>query len=200
MFTGIIRHKGEIKKITSRGSSLEFTFQSPLALELQVDQSISHNGICLTVEEIDGDRYTVTAVKETILRSTAGHWKKGQKVNLETSATPTTLLDGHLVQGHVDCFGTVSKIEEVGGSWYFYFSIPASYHPLVVEKGSIAIDGVSLTVAEVTEEGFYTAIIPFTYEHTGFRELSKNDKVNIELDVIGKYVARLMAFKKTDTD
>ena len=192
MFTGIIKHTAELVEKEISGSSAILTFQSKLTPHLHIDQSVSHNGVCLTVEKIEGENYRVTAVKETLQRTTLGTWAPGRRVNLELSATPTTLLDGHIVQGHIDCRATVSRIEEVGGSWFFYFELPGRFHHLIVEKGSVAVDGVSLTIASLDSKGFSVAIIPYTFEHTGFNTLTPSDEVNLEFDVIGKYVARIL--------
>ena len=195
MFTGIIKHTAELVEKEISGSSAILTFQSELTPHLHIDQSVSHNGVCLTVEKIDGEKYRVTAVKETLQRTTLGKWVPGRKVNLELSATPTTLLDGHIVQGHIDCRATVSRIEEAGGSWFFYFELPTKFHHLIVEKGSVAVDGVSLTIASLDSKGFSVAIIPYTFEHTGFSSLNTRDEVNLEFDVIGKYVSRILNAK-----
>jgi riboflavin synthase len=197
MFTGIVKHLGEVTGIVPRDSSLIITVRSGISADLHVDQSVSHDGICLTVEEILEDSYSVIAVKETIERTNLRHWTVGTHVNLETSATPTSLLDGHIVQGHVDCCTEVLDIEEVGGSWYFKFFLPEKYSKLVVEKGSVAINGVSLTIAELNQNDFKVAIIPYTYEHTGFKNLEKGSLVNLEFDIIGKYVQRMMNSEKT---
>lgn len=193
MFTGIIKHLGTIAKSQSIGSSIQFFIKSELNPSLSVDQSVSHDGICLTVDGIEGDLYRITAVKETIQRTNISEWRKNSVVNLETSATPTSLLDGHIVQGHVDCCVKVLDIKDVDGSWYFSFELPSAYKSLVVEKGSIAINGVSLTIATLLENSFSTAIIPYTYENTGFSRLSKGNWVNIEFDIIGKYVQRMVS-------
>lgn len=192
MFTGIIRHLGKIEEITPAGTSLQLRISSFLRQELKVDQSVSHNGVCLTVDALFDDSYRVTAVKETLEKTTLASWKTGKTINLETAATPTSALDGHIVQGHVDGLSKVLKIEEVGGSWYFYFSLDKANGGLVVQKGSIAINGVSLTIADLKEDSFSVAIIPYTYEHTSFTDLKEGELVNIEYDLIGKYVERML--------
>ena len=195
MFTGIIRHLGKLEEIRKSGSSLRLRISSVLREQLQIDQSISHDGICLTVDQLYPDSYGVTAVKETIDKTTIGSWEVGKTINLETAATPSSALDGHIVQGHVDGMSQVLKIEEVGGSWYFHFSIDSENAHLLVKKGSISINGVSLTIAELKEDRFSVAIIPYTYEHTSFSGLQKGDWVNIEYDLIGKYVERMMLLR-----
>ncbi len=190
MFTGIVRHIGEVSEITDLGTSKIIKLTSDLSKNLQVDQSVCHDGVCLTVEETSTESYSVTAVKETLDKSNLGDWKVGTRVNLEISATPTTLLDGHIVQGHVDDVAPLLKIEDLDGSWYFTFQLPKSGRSLVVEKGSIAINGVSLTIADLKQESFTVAIIPYTYENTGFKDLEEGQLVNLEYDVIGKYVRR----------
>ena len=196
MFTGIIKETGTISSITEAGSSLQLWVRSPLSSKLHIDQSVSHDGICLTVDELAENAHRLTVVKETIDRSNIKYRKPGDLLNLETSATPTTLLDGHIVQGHVDDTAEVKSIENLDGSWYFWFSLPPSGKLLVVEKGSIAINGVSLTIASLEQDQFSIAIIPYTYENTGFNRLKVGEKVNIEYDVIGKYVARMLGEKQ----
>ncbi len=192
MFTGIVRHIGQVAEITDLGTSKKIKLTADLSKNLQVDQSVCHDGVCLTVEETGPESYSVTAVKETLDKSNLGSWKVGTRVNLEISATPTTLLDGHIVQGHVDDVAKLLKIEDLDGSWYFTFQLPKSGKSLVVPKGSIAVNGVSLTIADLKEDTFTVAIIPYTYENTGFKHLEEEQLVNLEYDVIGKYVQRRM--------
>ncbi len=192
MFTGIVRHIGQVAEITDLGTSKKIKLTADLSKNLQVDQSVCHDGVCLTVEETGPESYSVTAVKETLDKSNLGSWKVGTRVNLEISATPTTLLDGHIVQGHVDDVAKLLKIEDLDGSWYFTFQLPKSGKSLVVPKGSIAVNGVSLTIADLKEDTFTVAIIPYTYENTGFKDLEEGQLVNLEYDVIGKYVQRRM--------
>ncbi len=192
MFTGIVRHIGQVAEITDLGTSKKIKLTADLSKNLQVDQSVCHDGVCLTVEETGPESYSVTAVKETLDKSNLGSWKVGTRVNLEISATPTTLLDGHIVQGHVDDVAKLLKIEDLDGSWYFTFQLPKSGKSLVVPKGSIAVNGVSLTIADLKEDTFTVAIIPYTYENTGFKDLEEEQLVNLEYDVIGKYVQRRM--------
>ena len=192
MFTGIVRHIGQVTEITDLGTSKKIKLAADLSKDLQVDQSVCHDGVCLTVEETGPESYSVTAVRETLDKSNLGDWKVGTRVNLEISATPTTLLDGHIVQGHVDDVAKLLKIEDLDGSWYFTFQLPKSGKSLVVNKGSIAINGVSLTIADLKEDTLTVAIIHYTYENTGFRDLEEGQLVNLEYDVIGKYVQRQM--------
>lgn len=190
MFTGIIESLGEIKHIDKEGSNVHFTVSCKFTNELKVDQSVAHNGVCLTVVDISGDEYTVTAIDETLKKTNLKYWELGTKVNLERCMQMNGRLDGHIVQGHVDTVGVCKKIEEVDGSWEFYFSYDDQQ--VTVPKGSITINGVSLTVVESLDNGFSVCIIPYTYEHTNFKYLKVGDSVNLEFDIIGKYVARLM--------
>ena len=191
MFTGIIENLSEIKEITKEGDNLSISFSSSITKELKVDQSVSHNGICLTVVNIRDDIYTVTAIKETIMKSSIKEWKKGDLVNIERAMKLGDRLDGHMVQGHVDQTATCKKISEENGSWYFNFEYDKSDN-LTIEKGSIAINGVSLTVVNSHENEFSVAIIPYTYNHTNFKNISIDDLVNIEFDMIGKYISKII--------
>lgn len=193
MFTGIIENLGTIAKVEKHQANLELFVESTLASELKIDQSVAHNGICLTVVEIYGDRtYRVTAIDETIAKTNIGDLQEGHKVNIERCMTMGARLDGHIVQGHVDQIGICEGIEEKDGSWIYDFSYDPSLGNVTVEKGSITVNGTSLTVVNSTEGGFSVAIIPYTYEHTVFHTLKKGHRVNLEFDVIGKYVARMM--------
>ena len=193
MFTGIIENLGTIAKVEKHQTNLELFVESTLASELKIDQSVAHNGICLTVVEIYGDRtYRVTAIDETIAKTNIGDLQEGHKVNLERCMTMGARLDGHIVQGHVDQIGICEGIEEKDGSWIYDFSYDPSLGNVTVEKGSITVNGTSLTVVNSTKGGFSVAIIPYTYEHTVFHTLKKGHRVNLEFDVIGKYVARMM--------
>lgn len=170
-----------------------FTLRTDITGELKIDQSISHNGVCLTVENIEGDTYTVTAIKETLIKSNLGLLKVGDEVNLERSMRPDALLDGHIVQGHVDQTATCTNVENADGSYYYTFEYtPAGGGLTTVEKGSVSVNGVSLTVVNSTEGSFQVAIIPYTYDNTNFHGIVKGSVVNIEFDIIGKYIARLM--------
>lgn len=191
MFTGIIENVGLLVDIQKEEENVHFTIQSNLANELKVDQSVAHNGVCLTVVKQWKDMYMVTAVKETLEVSNLSNLRLGQKVNLERCMQINGRLDGHIVQGHVDDTAVCTVKESNEGSWRFIFGYSASRNKLIVEKGSICINGVSLTAFNVTDTSFEVAIIPFTYEHTGFQDLVTGDHVNLEFDIIGKYIARL---------
>lgn len=198
MFTGIIENLGTVAKVEKHQTNLELYVESSLASELKIDQSVAHNGICLTVVEIFGDRtYRVTAIDETIAKANIGDLKEGDKINIERCMTMGARLDGHIVQGHVDQIGVCEGVEEQDGSWIYSFSYDPSLGNVTVEKGSITVNGTSLTVVNSMEGGFSVAIIPYTYENTVFHTLRKGDRVNLEFDVIGKYVARMMeGYKK----
>lgn len=198
MFTGIIENLGTVAKVEKHQTNLELYVESRLASELKIDQSVAHNGICLTVVEIFGDRtYRVTAIDETIAKTNIGDLKEGDKINIERCMTMGARLDGHIVQGHVDQIGVCEGVEEQDGSWIYSFSYDPSLSNVTVEKGSITVNGTSLTVVNSVEGGFSVAIIPYTYENTVFQTLRKGDRVNLEFDVIGKYVARMMeGYKK----
>ncbi|HET8860348.1 riboflavin synthase [Marivirga sp.] len=191
MFTGIIESLGEIKSAGKEGSNLKLTIQSDISNELKIDQSISHNGVCLTVVELHPNAHTVIAVNETLQKSSIGALKEGDFINLERCMIMNGRLDGHIVQGHVDGKGKCLNIKDEDGSWLFDFSYDSTENVLV-EKGSICINGVSLTCFNVTEEKFSVAIIPYTFEHTSFKKMKKNDEVNLEFDIIGKYVHKLI--------
>ena len=191
MFTGIIENLSEIKEIIPQGDNLSISFSSNLTKELKIDQSIAHNGICLTVVEIDNDIYNVTAIKETIIKSSIKHWEKGDLVNIERALRLGDRLDGHMVQGHVDQTAVCKNISEENGSWYFDFEYNGSEN-LTIEKGSITINGVSLTVVNSGQNTFSVAIIPYTYNHTNFKNLKLGDLVNIEFDMIGKYISKII--------
>ncbi|NJL15303.1 MAG: riboflavin synthase [Microscillaceae bacterium] len=193
MFTGIIEHLGLVKALRTEGSNLHIDMASSLVPALHVDQSIAHNGVCLTVAALSEAYYTVTAIEETLQKSNLGFLKVGDLVNLERSMTMQKRLDGHLVQGHVDQIGTCLEIENRDGSWVFHFAYDPQKGNLTVEKGSICINGVSLTVVHSSLGQFSVAIIPYTYTHTNFEQLQVGDKVNLEFDIIGKYVQRIMA-------
>lgn len=190
MFTGIIENAGIIEQVTETGGNRSFRVRSSLTPELKVDQSLSHDGICLTVEEIDGQTYQVTAVAETLAKTNAGLWKPGDLLNLERAMRVNSRLDGHMVQGHVDTSGTCLDIGDLNGSWVFGFSFPERFAHLVIEKGSIAVNGISLTAWNVQKDRFSVAVIPYTYGHTNLRELKPGDRVNLEFDMVGKYIYR----------
>lgn len=190
MFTGIIKCMATITKIEKEDTNIHYTFSSPITHELQIDQSVAHNGICLTVVAINGDEYTVTAIQETLDKSNLGDFKIGDKVNLERCTQIGARLDGHIVQGHVDTVGICTKIENLDGSWKY--TIRYNTDDVTVNKGSITVNGTSLTVVDSKDKEFSVAIIPYTQENTYFKYLIEGDRVNLEFDIIGKYVAKLM--------
>ncbi|MCG2610202.1 riboflavin synthase [Flavobacterium sp. SM15] len=191
MFTGIIETLGTIKSIEKENENIHVTINSSITEELKIDQSVAHNGICLTVVKIENNNYTVTAIKETIEKTNLGKWQTNDVVNLERAMKLGDRLDGHIVQGHVDQTGICKKIEDAGGSIYFTFEYDKSKSNITIEKGSITVNGVSLTVVNSKENEFSVAIIPYTLEHTNFKEFKVGTVVNLEFDVIGKYVARI---------
>ena len=191
MFTGIIENLSEIKEINKEGDNLSISLISEITNELKIDQSLAHNGVCLTVVDIDNNIYKVTAIKETILKSSIKNWRIGDIINIERAMKLGDRLDGHMVQGHVDQTATCTKISEENGSWYFYFEYQKSSN-LTIEKGSISINGVSLTIVESMGNGFSVAIIPYTYENTNFKNIQVGDLVNIEFDMIGKYIHKII--------
>jgi len=194
MFTGIIETLGKIERIEQEGSNTHFKVSSTLASELKIDQSLSHNGVCLTVVQIDNNIHTVTAIEETLLKTNLSGLQPGAIVNLERCMQMNGRLDGHIVQGHVDTLGECTRIENREGSWNFYFKHSTALSEYItVTKGSICINGVSLTVVDSGAGFFSVSIIPYTYEHTQFKTLKEGDNVNLEFDILGKYVAKLMA-------
>ena len=199
MFTGIIETVGKVQAIKKKGSNVDFTIASAVSNELKIDQSVSHNGVCLTVVEVGEGWHTVTAIEETLKRSNLGNWGVGSLANLERAMMANARLDGHMVQGHVDATATCQKVEEVAGSWYYTFQyIPGPGH-ILVDKGSVCINGVSLTVVDPVDDLFQVAIIPYTYEHTNFKTLAAGDSVNIEFDIIGKYIAKYISVYQQGT-
>jgi riboflavin synthase len=193
MFTGIIETIGKVIAISREGSNRIFTIESSISSELKTDQSVSHSGVCLTVTAVTGNTHTVTAVDETLKVSNLGFLEVGNQVNLERCMPANGRFDGHIVQGHVDGLAKVFQVQDLNGSWLFDFNLPAGNSHLIVEKGSVCINGVSLTVFNVSETGFRVTIIPYTYQHTTFSQLKPADMVNIEFDIIGKYVTRMLA-------
>lgn len=193
MFTGIIESLGRLKHSEQEGSNLHLSFECDFTDELKIDQSLAHNGVCLTVVKIDGSEYTVTAIDETLKRSNIGNLKPGDLVNLERCMAANGRYDGHIVQGHVDTMAECLKVEEKDGSWEYLFKHPSGHENLTVEKGSVTVNGVSLTVVHSDPEHFSVAIIPYTHEHTNFKSFEAGTMVNIEFDILGKYVARMMA-------
>jgi riboflavin synthase len=196
MFTGIIETLGIIKEIRKEQGNLHITVASEITHELKIDQSVAHNGICLTVVQIDQNQYTVTAIQETIDKTAIGTWQVGDTINLERAMKLGDRLDGHIVQGHVDQTGTCIRILEANGSWVFTFAYDPSLSNITIEKGSITVNGTSLTVVNSAADSFSVAIIPYTYEHTNFHTYREGTMVNLEFDVIGKYVARLTTLGK----
>lgn len=192
MFTGIIESFGTIEKITHEGSNVHFDLNSPIASELKVDQSLAHDGVCLTVVKVDLTNYRVTAIQETIDKTNLSGWDVGKKVNLERCMPANGRFDGHIVQGHVDQTGIVKRIVDQDGSWVFDFEFDQSSGNVTVEKGSITINGTSLTCFNSGPGRFSVAIIPYTYEHTNFHQLQFGDRVNLEFDIVGKYIARMI--------
>ena len=195
MFTGIIETTGRIDNIISNGTNKTYWIASPLSKELKTDQSVSHNGVCLTVEEVQGDRHRVTAIAETLQKSNLGEWQTGDLVNIERCLPMNGRLDGHIVQGHVDATGTCIDRRELDGSWEYRFRFPDRFASLVIEKGSISLNGISLTIFNVTRNEFSVAVIPYTFEHTNIQQVNTGTAVNLEFDMIGKYVNRLQELK-----
>jgi riboflavin synthase len=192
MFTGIIEAVGKVEHITREGTTKQIAVSSPLSHALKVDQSVAHNGVCLTVTGVEGNTHNLDVVRESLERSSLDELQQGDLLNMERSVRADQRLDGHIVQGHVDATGICEQIEDVDGSWMFTFSYPAKYKSLLIDKGSIAIDGVSLTLIEPNDHTFRVTIIPYTYENTNFRQRKPGDKVNLEFDVLAKFFARHM--------
>lgn len=191
MFTGIIESLGTIKALEKDRSNINVTIESSITHELKIDQSVAHNGVCLTVVVLSGNEYTVTAIQETIDKTNLGAWQVGDLINLERAMRLGDRLDGHIVQGHVDQTAVCTKAENNDGSWLYSFEYDALLHNITIEKGSVTVNGVSLTVVDSGINSFSVAIIPFTYEHTNFQNFELGTMVNLEFDVIGKYVAKL---------
>lgn len=192
MFTGIIETLGEVIDLRKEGENLHITITSNITSELKIDQSVAHNGVCLTVVALDNLEYTVTAIQETLDKTSLGTLRIGDKINLERAMVLGARLDGHIVQGHVDQTAICQSVEEKNGSWFFTFTYDPKLNNVTIEKGSITIDGTSLTVVDSKKDTFSVAIIPYTYEHTRFNAYKNGTVVNLEFDVIGKYIARLM--------
>jgi riboflavin synthase len=190
MFTGIIERIGNVKNIERQGTNISFWIESPLAPELKIDQSVSHNGVCLTVEAVRGNQHKVTAIEETLTKSNLGSLQIDSPVNLERCMTLNGRLDGHIVQGHVDTVAECLDVVEKEGSWELVFTIPGKFSALIIEKGSISLNGISLTIFDITLTTFKVAVIPYTYHHTNISAIKKGQAVNIEFDLIGKYVSR----------
>jgi len=192
MFTGIIENTGIIESTEKKGSNITFWITASLATDLKVDQSVSHNGVCLTVEEVKNHSYRVTAIEETLMKTDLGTWTQGSMINLERSMLMNGRIDGHIVQGHVDTTAICTAIADKGGSKEFTFTIKGEFPQLMIEKGSIAVNGISLTIFNVTDIGFRVAVIPYTLQHTNMQCIKVNSLVNIEFDILGKYISRMM--------
>jgi len=195
MFTGIIEALGEIKEVSEHQSNRIFYVRSELSSELKIDESLSHNGVCLTVENIENDIYRITAIEETLKKTNAGNWKTNDLINLERAMKINDRLDGHIVQGHIDGTGICIHKENKEGSVEFTFQYNENFAALIIEKGSICVNGVSLTAFNVSKDNFTVAIIPYTFAHTNFHSIKENDLVNLEFDILGKYVQRIMTTK-----
>ncbi|WP_318310909.1 riboflavin synthase [Flagellimonas crocea] len=195
MFTGIIETLGKVEKLEKEGGNLHITVSSNITSELKIDQSVSHNGVCLTVVSIDGENYTVTAIEETLNKTNLSDLKVGEVVNLERAMLLGARLDGHIVQGHVDQTAVCRSIEEKDGSWVYSFAYDPKLNNVTIEKGSITVDGVSLTVVNSQKDSFSVAIIPYTHQHTRFHTYKVGDTINLEFDVVGKYLARLLELR-----
>ena len=196
MFTGIVESMGIIEERINDGMNSSFKIRSSFTNELKVDQSVSHNGVCLTITSIDGDSYWVTAIHETLQKSNLSNWAPGDKVNLERCIQWNGRLDGHIVQGHVDTTAVLDSLIDEQGSWRLGFSYAKNREHITVEKGSVCVNGISLTVINSLDSSFEVAIIPYTWEHTNFHSLKSGDRVNIEFDILGKYIAKLYAKDK----
>lgn len=190
MFTGIVECTGIIKSIVSSGSNKSFLISSPVSSSLKVDQSVSHNGICLTVESTDGSTHTVTAIAETLSKTNMHDWQDGDVINMERCMQINGRIDGHIVQGHVDATARCMSVDEANGSWQYSFEFDEIHAPLIIEKGSVCVNGISLTAFNVGRNTFSVAIIPYTYHHTNIQHIQKGMRVNIEFDIIGKYLLR----------
>lgn len=190
MFTGIIEAAGQIIEVTTQGTNKTFWIQSPLSHELKIDQSVSHDGVCLTVEELRDGAHRVTAIEETLEKTNLASWAAGRSVNLERCMIMNGRLDGHIVQGHVDATAVCVDRQDLDGSWEFRFAIPEQFAALIIEKGSISLNGTSLTIFNITRTEFTVAIIPYTYHHTSISQVQPGSVVNIEFDMIGKYIQR----------
>lgn len=196
MFTGIVETQGIIKKVIEKGNNKTFWIKSPISSKLNPDQSVAHDGACLTVEEVKGRQHRVTAIAETLGKTTLGNWEKGTRINLERCLKINDRLNGHFVQGHVDSSAICIDKKEKGGSWEFSFQFLPEFATLIIEKGSISVNGISLTIFNVTETTFDVAIIPYTFEHTTMNVVKPGQKVNIEFDMLGKYIHRKLSLSK----
>lgn len=196
MFTGIVETLGKVIETATQGTNISFWIESSLYPELKIDQSLAHNGVCLTVEDLNQGLYKVTAVKETLEKTNLNSWKPGMLINLERSLLPSSRLDGHFVQGHVDTIGICRKIITLDGSWEIEFDFDKKLAPFIIEKGSICVNGISLTAFNVKKTKFIVAVIPYTWQHTNLQYLKIEDQVNLEFDLIGKYIIRKLSLKE----
>lgn len=196
MFTGIIETQGIIKKVIEKGTNKTFWIKSPISTKLKVDQSVAHDGVCLTVEEVKNNRHRVTAIAETLAKTNLGEWVDGTQINLERCLRLNDRLDGHFVQGHVDATGLCVDKKEKHGSWEYRFEFPAEFNSMIIEKGSITVNGISLTAFNVTNANFDVAIIPYTFDNTNMCLVNVGQKVNIEFDILGKYIERKLSLNK----
>lgn len=196
MFTGIIEALGSVVSVEKKGSNSTFWITSEISNQLKVDQSVSHSGVCLTVEEVAENRHRVTAIDETIKKTNLSRWTAESLINIERCMQMNGRLDGHIVQGHVDATGTCVEKRDAAGSWEYTFSFPEEFANLLIEKGSISLNGISLTIFNVTRNTFTVAIIPYTFDHTDIQQVQKGSVVNLEFDVIGKYVNRMLSLNK----
>ena len=195
MFTGIIENQGIVREIVSSGTNRSFWIESPLSDEFKVDQSVAHDGVCLTVEQVSSGLHRVTAIEETLKKTNLESWKPGSTLNLERCLLLSSRIDGHFVQGHVDATGVCEKITDRNGSFEYEFSFPKKFANLMIEKGSICVNGISLTAFDVKKSSFRVAIIPYTHEHTNLQHLVKGSTVNLEFDLLGKYIQRRLSLK-----
>jgi riboflavin synthase len=196
MFTGIVETQGIVKKVIEKGTNRTFWIKSPISSKLKPDQSVAHDGACLTIEEVKGNQHRVTAIAETLSKTTLGNWQKSTTINLERCLKINDRFDGHFVQGHVDTSAICIDKKEKDGSWEFSFQLPSDFATLVIEKGSISINGISLTIFNVADTTFDVAIIPYTFEHTNMNIVNPGQKVNIEFDMLGKYINRKLSLSK----
>jgi riboflavin synthase len=196
MFTGIVETQGIVKKVIEQGSNKTFWIKSPISIKLKVDQSVAHDGVCLTIEQVKNNRHRVTAIAETLAKTNLGDWNEGTQINLERCLRINDRLDGHFVQGHVDATALCVDKKEKHGSWEYRFEFPMQFNSLIIEKGSITVNGISLTAFNVTGTNFDIAIIPYTFENTNMGLVNVGQKVNIEFDMLGKYIDRKLSLNK----
>jgi riboflavin synthase len=196
MFTGIIETMGTVVSTEQQGSNAVFRIESKISEELKIDQSVSHNGICLTVDQLQPGTHRVTAIAETLSKTNAGNWKQGDLINLERCMPMNGRLDGHIVQGHVDATATCTEVKTLAGSWEYRFQFDKQFAALMIEKGSVCVNGISLTAFNVTNDEFTVAIIPYTYSHTNIQQVQAGSLVNIEFDIIGKYIQRMASLSQ----